>query len=140
MTAYIPGPAAVITGSAAFLLSKLLRAPPVAAYIHQALWLHGDDFDAMLAAVHAAGRGWESTVHLAQRDNVRAYVRSPANPGTMGTKDAAAILGLSIRRTQELTKLGSLTGHRVGRRWELDPGSVRAHRHHHQQNGRRAHT
>jgi excisionase family DNA binding protein len=123
---------ALISGPGAYLLSRLLRSPPVAAYMRSAGWVGGDDFNAALAAIHAAGRVWEDTIKLPQRDNARANVRSLSNLATMSIEGAAGLLGLSVRRTQELAQQGSLTGRRVGRRWELATSSVHAYQHHHQ--------
>jgi excisionase family DNA binding protein len=125
---------ALVSGSGAFLLSRLLRSPQVTTYMRSAGWLGGDDFNAALAAIHTAGRVWENTIKLPQRDNARANVRSPANPATMSIEDAAGLLGLSVRRTQELAQSGLLEGQRIGRRWILDEDSVRnyQHQHHHQ--------
>jgi hypothetical protein len=128
----ITGPAAVITGQAAFLLSRFLRTPQVTECMRSAGWLGGDDFDAALAAIHAAGRAWESTITLPRRDDARVSVRSLSNPATMSIEAAAGRLGLSIRRTQELAQSRLLEGQRIGRRWILDEASVQSYQHHHQ--------
>jgi hypothetical protein len=128
----ITEPTALISGTAAFLLSRLLRSPQVTAYIRSAGWVGGDDFDLALAAIHAAGRAWETTINLPQRENARANVRSLSNPATMSIEAAAGHLGLSVRRTQELAQSGLLEGQRTGRRWVLDEASVRNYQHHHQ--------
>jgi excisionase family DNA binding protein len=137
-TAYIPGPAAVVNGTGAFLLSRLLRSPQVAGYIRDNVWLHGPDFNRVIAAIHAAGRAWESTVDLPQRDSVRVRMHPPTISGTLNIEAAALILGVSIRRTQELASKGTIRGRRVGRRWQLDTTSV--HAHHHHRRGHRAKT
>jgi excisionase family DNA binding protein len=122
MSRLISEPSAVVGGSAAFLLSRLLRAAPVIAYMCRAGWVGGDDFDATLAAIHAAGRGWESTIKLPQRENARG--RELSRPGYATIEEAAETLHLSRRRTQELAQAGSITGRRVGRRWQLDQRSI----------------
>lgn len=116
---------ALISGSGAFLLSRLLRSPQVVAYMRSAGWLGGDDFDLALAAIHTAGRAWEATINLPRRDNARVSVHSLSNPATMSIEDAAGLLGLSVRRIQELAQSGSLEGQRIGRRWILDEVAVR---------------
>lgn len=129
-TRFVSEPAALIGGPGAYLLSKLLKEPPVAAFIRDARWLHGPDFDLAVAAVHAAGRAWQATVDLPRRGNAVRFERSAADCTTMNpmsTKQAAEHLDLGIRQVQELAKSGRITGRRVAGRWQLDPSAVRAY-------------
>jgi len=41
-------------------------------------------------------------------------------------RKVAAAIGMSVKRIQELARLGLLPGFKVGRNWQFDPDSVRA--------------
>jgi excisionase family DNA binding protein len=124
---------ALISGSGAYLLSRLLRSPQVAAYIRGAGWIGGDDFAAAVHAINAASDAWQAGLELQQRQNARRYELPDSCCAMMTVEEAAECLNLSIRRVQKLAQEGSLTGRRVGRRWELDSGSVQAYRERHHQ-------
>jgi excisionase family DNA binding protein len=119
--------AAIVTGSGAYLLSRLLRRPPVTAYMRGAGWLHNDDFGATVRAIHEAARAWERSLDLEHRENVGGYEIPGRCCGTLTVEQSAEELGLSPRRVQELARAGRITGRRVGRRWEISPASVRAY-------------
>ena len=115
--------AAVVAGAEAFLLSGVLKAPLVAAFMAKARWFHGADVQGTLEAIDRAARAWKASLVLAERENAapdRAMV-----PDSRWTVDqAAGYLGLSRRRVQELARAGWFTGRREGRRWVLDEASV----------------
>lgn len=125
-------PTALIGGSTAALLARVLDSPRVRAYLAAARWAHGEDMDAAIAALRAAGREWEMSLHLPQRDT---SPRSRSDPQHCAwtVEQAAEHLHLSIRRVQELARENSIEGRRIGQRWELDPTSVAAYQHHRQQ-------
>lgn len=80
MTGFINEPAAIVSGPAAYLLSRLLRAAPVVAYIRGARWLHGDDFTQALRAIHAAGHAWETSIDV-HRPPAHQTAGHHGNPG-----------------------------------------------------------
>ncbi len=132
MTARFVGePAALVSGPSAYLLSKLLREPPVAAHIRRARWLHGDDFMSAIRAINAASDAWQATAALPQRHNDRRYERPEQHCGTLTVtvEQASEQLDLGKRQVQRLALSGRITGRRVGGRWQLDPASVVAHQH-----------
>ena len=61
--------AAVVAGPEAFLLSRVLKAPLVAAFMAKARWCHGADVETTVAAIHEAARAWEASLVLAEREN-----------------------------------------------------------------------
>lgn len=124
----ITEPAAIVAGSGAYLLSRLLRSPSVLAYIRNAGWLHTDDFGEAVHAIHVAARAWETSISLPQRENARANEIPGRYHGILTVEESAEELSLSLRRVQELARSGRIAGRRVGRRWELDRSSVIAYR------------
>lgn len=120
MSRFIDAPSAVVSGSAAFLLSRLLKAPPVTAYMAAARWVHGPDVERTLHAIHRAARAWEASL---ERENA-APDRTVCPDSRWTVEQAAEHLGLSRRRVQELARAGWFTGRREGRRWVLDEASV----------------
>jgi excisionase family DNA binding protein len=125
---FIEYPAAVVTGPEAFLLSRVLKAPSVVAFLRRARWFHGGDVQAMLEAIDRAARAWESRLTLAQRHTALRSDPLPAH-SRWTVEQAAKHLGLSHRRVQELARAGWLTGKREGRRWGLDEASVLNYQH-----------
>ena len=117
-------PGVTIIGSAVYLLSKLLKAAPVAACVRSARWLHGADFTATVRAIHAAGHAWETSIDVPGRHNAVVKVHPVPQPGTMTSEQAAAVLQLSRRHIQRLASQGAITGRRVGGKWQLNPASV----------------
>ncbi|MGH3573383.1 MAG: helix-turn-helix domain-containing protein [Pseudonocardiaceae bacterium] len=124
---------AIVSGSAAYLLSRLLRAASVTSYIRGAAWLHGDDFGHAVHTIHQAARAWQLGVELGQRDNAPRHEPSHSEHGTISTDEAAGMLHLSRRRTQELAQQGHITARRNGRSWELNSASVGVYQRHQQQ-------
>lgn len=135
---FIPAPAAIITGQAAYLISRWLRTPSAIASMRNAKWLPGPDVAHALNAIHQAGREWQTGLELRQRDTASRCELPNPNCVTMRVEEAAEYLNLSIRRVQELAQQESISGRHVGRRWELDPISVRAYRERHHQQKRSA--
>ncbi len=41
-------------------------------------------------------------------------------------RQVAAAIGMSVKRVQELARLGLLPGFKVGRNWQFDPEAVRS--------------
>jgi Helix-turn-helix domain len=41
-------------------------------------------------------------------------------------KQVAAAIGMSVKRIQELARLGLLPGFKVGRNWQFDPEALRS--------------
>jgi excisionase family DNA binding protein len=117
--------AAVITGPGASLLSRLLQAPQVLAFIRTAKWLHGDDFGQAVRAVHTAGRTWETSIGLRERNNAIRYELPGPNRATLSVEEASEHLGIGKRQVQNLVRAGRIAGHRLGGRWALDPTSVK---------------
>ena len=124
LSRFIAEPPAIVSGPAAYLLSRWLRSPSATASLRAARWLHGADVAEALNAIHAAGRAWESTINVQGRQTDVVKVRSPHACGTMTTEKASETLQISRRHIQRLAQEGVITGRRVGRRWQLDVGSV----------------
>lgn len=125
--------AAIVSGSGASLLSRLLRSPQVTAYIRGAVWLHGDDFGHAVHAIHEAACAWDTTNNLRERNTAIRCERSVPDCATMNTEEASQQLGIGERRVQQLAQRGCITGHRVGGKWRLDTRAVTAYQQ--QQNG-----
>ncbi|MGH3511651.1 MAG: helix-turn-helix domain-containing protein [Pseudonocardiaceae bacterium] len=129
----ITEPAAVISGSGAYLLARLLKAPPVTAYVRSANWLHGDDFAAAIRAINAASDAWQATVNLPERHNDRRGERSEQHCGTLTVMQASEHLDLGPRQVQRLAQAGRIDGRRIGGQWALDQKSVNIYQRRHQQ-------
>ena len=119
--------AALLSGPAALVVSRVLRSPHVVTVLaNLSGWLHPyrSEITAAVQAVHRAAHAWESTPLAVEReDAIEAGAVDAESPWT--TERAAALLQLSRRRTQELAAGGLLGGHRVGRQWILDEAAVR---------------
>ncbi len=129
---FVPGPAAVITGQAAYLLSRWLRTPAAIAAMRAAQWLHGTDVAEALRAIHFAGDAWQATVELRERNNEIRYELPDPDRATLTVEEASEHLGIGNRRVQQLAQSGRITSHRTGGRWVLDQKSVNTYRHSHQ--------
>ncbi|MGH3781252.1 MAG: helix-turn-helix domain-containing protein [Pseudonocardiaceae bacterium] len=125
-------PVVIISGAPVYLLSKLLSAAPVVAFLRCARWTANDEFAATLRAIHEAGRAWQAVVELRERNNAVRCARPVSGRATMSIEEASERLGIGERRVQQLAQSGRITGRRVGQRWQLDQVSVAAYQHHHQ--------
>lgn len=121
-------PNATIDSEACYLLSRLLRAPPVTAYLRGAGWLHNDVVADALRAIHVVGAEWERNPDQPRRHGDVARFRDLPGRDTMNTEQVSETLRLSRRQVQRLARDGAITARRVGRRWEIDQGSVTAYR------------
>ena len=125
-------PNATIDGDACYLLSRWFRIPAVVAQLRAHPWMHGRNVGEALHSIHETGRAWESG-DLVRRDTAVRCELSPPSCATITTEQAAQQLGLGTRQVQDLARSGRIAGRRVGRRWQLDPRSVRAYQQHRQQ-------
>jgi hypothetical protein len=122
MDKFITEPTALVSGSTAWLLSKVLHSPTVIKVLVNApASVNRADLNATVAAIDAAGRAWETGLCLQKRDN--AITPSAVVQHCLTTEQASDYLKLSVRRVQELAP--SLDGKRIGRRWMLPAAAVR---------------
>lgn len=60
---------------------------------------------------------------------MNANERSPSSPDIprllWSDRQVAAAIGMSLKRVQELARLGLLPGFKVGRSWQFDPEALR---------------
>jgi hypothetical protein len=118
---FISEPSAVISGPAAWLLSRILRSPSVVKVLTNAP--DQADIAATVAAIHCAGRAYEN--HLDRRRHDNAVTPGAVVPQCWTTEQTATYLGLSLRRTQELAP--ELDGRRIGGRWLIPESAVRGY-------------
>lgn len=119
----IEGPAAVVSGPPAVLLSLLLRSPNVRTVVEGLPpWLR--PYRAEIARVVEELHRVAASTAL-EREDAEPVSATAADSGTCTVSEAADRLRLSVRRTQELAAAGLLGGRRVGRTWQLDSAAVR---------------
>lgn len=115
-------PCAIVSGSAAWLLSRLLRSPDNRRVLdNPPTWIERDDVADTVTAIHLAARAFAAPTALerGKAATVGATVAQSASNWT--TQQTASYLRISVRRTQELAP--DLGGVRVGRQW-LIPATV----------------
>lgn len=120
---YVEG--ALVRGSSAWLLSRILASPGVAAVVNNSpQWVDRAELAATIAAIHTAARRFDTTTAALEREDAAPLgaVMPQSAPGWT-VRRAAAYLGLSHRRVQEIA--AELGGRRVGRAWILDEAAVR---------------
>lgn len=114
-------PSALISGGTAAFLSRLLRSPNIRRVLDRPpAWVNRADVAVTVDAIHEAGRAWETSITLQQRDNA---VALGAAVQCWTTKRAAEHLRMSQRRVQELAS--ELGGKRIGREWRIPATMVR---------------
>ncbi|MGH3546833.1 MAG: helix-turn-helix domain-containing protein [Pseudonocardiaceae bacterium] len=122
--------AALVAGCSAWLFSRILRSPNVAAVLASPpSWVDRAELNATVSAVHRAGRTFEAAATAPEREDatmVGAVV--PDCPSAWTVARAAEFLRLSPRRVQELAA-AELGGTRIGRVWLLDEVAVREYEH-----------
>lgn len=122
--------AAIVSGGAAWLLSRILRSPAVAKLTgNPPAWLDRSEISATVNAIHHAAKAFEvaSTAHERENATVVGAVDAQSDPTPEWTVSRAADhLRLSPRRVQELAP--ELGGRRVGRQWILNELAVREYR------------
>jgi len=125
--AFVPAGAAVIHGPAAWVIARILAAPNVRTLLLNlpAGWLRpyaGEIADAV-AAVHRAAAAWDTAAPISPTRNDETAPDEIEPPSAWSVSTAAAYLGLTERRVQQLAE--QLGGRRIGRTWALDPAAVR---------------
>jgi hypothetical protein len=124
MERFLDEPTAMVSGSAAWLLSRLLRSPHVVKVLNAPSGgLDRAAISATVAAIHCAGRAYESRLDQQRRDNALAPGAIVAESWT--TQHTADYLRISRRRAQELAT--ELDGKRIGRQWAIPAAAVRAY-------------
>jgi excisionase family DNA binding protein len=114
---------ALVSGSTAWLLSRILRSPAVKRLLaHPPAWIERGDLADTINAVDQAGKAFEVALSALERGN-EAPLSAMVPQSEFTTRQAAERLGLSQRRVQELATL--LGGRRVGRQWRLPEAAVR---------------
>ncbi|PZS14117.1 MAG: hypothetical protein DLM60_19655 [Pseudonocardiales bacterium] len=121
---FVSEPTALVSGSGAALLARLLTSPQVRAFRATAGWTHGGDIEEAISSIVAAGRAWETSLDLAQRDTATRRGLVYPTCEMLTVEESSERLNLSNRQIQHLARSGRITGRRVGRRWELDVRSV----------------
>lgn len=114
---------ALVRGSSAWLISRILNSPAVAKVVTSPPRLvDRAELAATVAAIHQASRAFETSVTALERGNeTTAGAVAPQSEWT--TKQAADHLRMSQRRVQELA--AELGGRKIGRQWLLDEVAVR---------------
>lgn len=121
---FIGVPTAMVSGASAWLIARILRSPNVIKVrTNPPSGLDRADIAATVRAIHEAGRAWENSLALQQRDN--AVALSAVVPHCWTTQQTAMYLRLSLRRVQELAP--ELGGRRNGRQWLIPAAAVRAY-------------
>jgi hypothetical protein len=126
-SAYVPAGAAIVSGPTAWVLGRILAAPHVRTLLLNlsAGWLRpyaGEVADAV-AAVHRAAAAWDMAASTSPTRSDETALGEIEPPCLWSVSTAAAHLGLTERRVQQLAE--RLGGRRVGRTWGLDPAAVR---------------
>jgi hypothetical protein len=119
---FVDQPCAVVNGAPAWLLSRLLRSERVTKVLaNPQTGVDQADLAAVVDAIHRAGRAHTNRLYQRQRDNAAAPGAVAAQ--SWSTAQAAAYLGLSLRRVQELAP--ELDGQRIGRQWAIPAAAAR---------------
>ena len=108
---------ALVSGSSAWILGRILRSPDVRRVLaHPPAWIeHGDLADTVMA-IDQAARAFEVSLTASERGNEAPLgAVMPESDPAWTVRRAADFLGLSERRTQELA--AQLGGHKIGRQW-----------------------
>lgn len=116
MTRYVES-AAIVSGGAAWLLSRILSSPNVNKVVtHPPGWLDRAQIVETVEAIHQAGREFEARSAAPERGN-STMSSAVVVQSEWTTEQAAAYLNLSARRVQEIAP--QLGGTRTGRRWRI---------------------
>lgn len=121
---YVEG--ALVHGSSAWLLSRILASPGVATVVSNPPgWVDRAELAATIAAIHTAASRFDTASSAAHEREDAALLGAvtPQLDPAWTVRRAADYLGLSDRRVQELA--AELGGRRVGRAWILDEVAVR---------------
>jgi hypothetical protein len=121
---YIEG--ALVHGSSAWLLSRILASPGVAAVVKNLpQWVDRVELAATIAAIHKAAQRFDTASSAAHEREDAALLGAvmPESGPDWTVRRAADFLGLSERRTQELA--AQLGGRKIGRQWIFDDLAVR---------------
>lgn len=96
----IERPAAVVTGSTAELLRRILASAHVAAILNDPpLWVDRGDLTATITAIHHAARAFTTQILAPKRNNTPTPdATMPPSDNVWTTQRAADYLGISIRR------------------------------------------
>ena len=122
---FISAPSAVISGPAAWLLSRLLSSPDNRRVLdNPPTWIERDAVADAITAIHLAGRAFVTPQAALERGKT-ATVGAAVADSTVNwtTQQTASYLRISVRRTQELAP--ELDGVRVGRQWLIPAVVVR---------------
>jgi excisionase family DNA binding protein len=124
MDKLISEPSAIIGGSAAWLLSRVLRSPDIRRVLDNPPgWIERGDITAMVTAVDLAARAFVASQPAPRRGKMTP-LGAVVPESEWSTRQAAEYLGISRRRVQELAE--ELGGQRVGQRqWLLPEIAVR---------------
>jgi hypothetical protein len=122
---FISGPTAVVTGSAAQLISRILRGSQVTTILRRPPpWVDRTELAAAVDAIHRTAAALDAATTEHRRDNATPSDATAAHSThAWTTRQAADYLGISLRRTQELAH--DLGGKKTGRTWVLDEATVR---------------
>lgn len=129
---YVEG--ALVRGSSAWLLSRILASPGVAAVVNNSpQWVDRAELAATIAAIHTAAQRFDTASAALEREDAAplgAVMPQSDRDREWTVRRAADFLGLSTRRVQE--RAVELGGRKVGRQWIFDAAAV-----HHEHEKRR---
>lgn len=119
--------AAVVGGPAAHVLDRIMKAPRVRRIIELLPEPLRSEVAATRRAIALAAAAYEARSVVSGRSHETPGTETaPPSPGEITTREAAALLGVSERRCQQLAAGG--LGRRVAGRWLLDKSAVLAYR------------
>jgi excisionase family DNA binding protein len=114
---------ALVAGSSAWLLARILRSPDVRRVLtHPPVWVERGDLTDTINAIDQAAKAFETALTALERGKTATLSAGTAQ-SELTTREAANHLGMSQRRVQELA--AALGGRRVGREWRLPEVAVR---------------
>jgi hypothetical protein len=121
---FISAPSAIIGGSAAWLLSRLLRSPDIRRVLdNPPSWIERGDIADAVTAINKAAKAFVASQPAPTRGQM-ATLGAVVSESEWTTHQAAEYLGISQRRVQEIAP--ELGGQRVGQRqWLLPEIAVR---------------
>jgi hypothetical protein len=122
-TRLIGAQTALVSGSPAWLLARILRSPDVKRVLtHPPVWVERGHLTDTINAIDQAAKAFETALTAFERGN-ETPLGAVAGQSDWTTREAASHLGMSQRRVQELA--AALGGRRVGREWRLPEVAVR---------------
>lgn len=119
---YVAG-AALVSGRAAVVLDRILSAPRVAKPLDR---LADPEMEAVRLAVRRAAKAYTQASAIRRNGETPDDQDEPQWGQEISTVEAARLLGVSLRRAQQLAEGGM--GRRVAGRWLLDSTAVLAYR------------